>query len=235
VDREGFARFLRSHGKKPHVIEGLIRQVEQFERYLERECQGTLDTAQAQDLRTYVSSLHPQGPGRASIGVRGIALYYRFSGNPELASLATAIREEGTAKTRKAYLLRDFRGVNPVDLSRLESIGITNVEHMLAAGKTPGARQQIADQAGLAPDVILELVKLSDLSRVEGLKGIRARLYYDAGADTLDKIARWQPEDLRQMLAEFVTRTAFEGIPPLPKEVLHTVTTARLLPRIVEY
>ena len=62
-----------------------------------------------------------------------------------------------------------------------------------------------------------------------------ARLYHDAGADTLEKIAQWEPEELRKMLAEFVNKTKFEGIAPLPKEVNSCVKTARRLPKIIEY
>jgi hypothetical protein len=62
-----------------------------------------------------------------------------------------------------------------------------------------------------------------------------AHLYYDAGVDTLEKMAQWEPEDLREMLIEFVERTGFDGIAPLPKEIQFTVTTASKLPQIVQY
>jgi hypothetical protein len=48
-------------------------------------------------------------------------------------------------------------------------------------------------------------------------------------------MADWDPEKLRHMLADFIERTGFDGIAPLPKEVTSTVATARHLPRIVEY
>lgn len=67
------------------------------------------------------------------------------------------------------------------------------------------------------------------------MKGIRARLYHDAGVDTLEKLAQWEPEPLQEMLAEFVARTGFEGIAPLPAEVSYSIAQAKQLPRIVEY
>jgi hypothetical protein len=82
---------------------------------------------------------------------------------------------------------------------------------------------------------ILELVKLSDLARIQGVKGIRARLYYDAGVDTMEKMAKWNSEELRTYLMEFVKKTGFRGIAPLPKETKFTVETARRMPKIVEY
>ncbi|MDH5596160.1 MAG: DUF4332 domain-containing protein, partial [Candidatus Bathyarchaeota archaeon] len=81
----------------------------------------------------------------------------------------------------------------------------------------------------------LEFVKLSDLARILGIKGIRARLYFDAGVDTVEKMAEWNPKELRGMLIEFVERTGFDGIATLPKEAEFSVKKAKRLPRIVEY
>lgn len=78
-------------------------------------------------------------------------------------------------------------------------------------------------------------MKLSDLARIQGLKSVRARLYYDVGTDTVEKLAEWDPKELRAMLIKFVEKTGFEGIAPLPKEAEYTVETAKKLPKIVEY
>jgi len=93
----------------------------------------------------------------------------------------------------------------------------------------------LAEQTRVPLDAILEFVKLSDLARIAGLKSIRARLYHDAGADTIEKLAQWDPEELGAMLAAFVERTGFDGIAPLPKEARHAVENAQKLPKIVEY
>jgi hypothetical protein len=69
------------------------------------------------------------------------------------------------------------------------------------------------------------------------LRAEAARIWelYQAGADTLDKIAGFEPEALLQMTTEFVEHTGFDGIAPLPKEVRNAVTTARKLPKLVEW
>ncbi len=58
---------------------------------------------------------------------------------------------------------------------------------------------------------------------------------YDSGVDTIEKLAKWDAEELRAMLTTFVGKTKFNGIAPLPKEVKSAIETARTLPRIVEY
>ncbi len=60
---------------------------------------------------------------------------------------------------------------------------------MLLAGQTEEKRVALAKQLGIPAQDILELVKLSDLARLPRVKGIRARLYYDAGVDNVEKMA----------------------------------------------
>jgi hypothetical protein len=194
-----------------------------------------LEAAAAQDIQAYVDACEAAEVGSSRLRLRGLALYFRFSGNGELASLASEMREQGIATTRRSFLLRGFRGIDPDDVARLEAAGISNVDQMLGAGRTPAGREALARRTGIAPQAILEFVRLSDLSRLGGLKAVRARLYYDGAFDTLDKIAAADPEDLRSALAAFIERTGFEGVAPLPKEAQSTVAAARALPRLVEY
>jgi hypothetical protein len=139
-----------------------------------------------------------------------------------------------TIKRQNPFKLRDFRGVNPAHIQKLEARGIKSAEQMLAAGRTQKQRATLAEEAGVPEEAILELVKLSDLARLPGVKGIRARLYYAAGIDSVGKMASWETEALRIMVAEYVERTGFDGIPPLPKEARSTVANAQRLPEVVE-
>ena len=132
------------------------------------------------------------------------------------------------------FKLRDFRGIDPKVITRLEARCIKNTEQLLIAGRTRRQRSRLAKEAGIPESVVLELVKLSDLARLPGVKGIRARLYLDAGVDTVEKMANWEPEPLRLMVTQYVERTGFDGTPPLPKEVSSTIANARKLPKVVE-
>lgn len=233
MQEKAYHNHLKSKGKKDHVIAELVTQVRRFEDYLNRERSKTLDSADLQDLLDFSGKIEQDLPGSTKIVMRGIALYYAYCGQTDLASAAAGLREQQTAKSRKAFLLKDFRGVDPVAVTALAAAGIHNVSQLIAAGGTPQARALLADQTGLALHQILELVKLADLSRLGGLKTIRARLYYDAGFDTLEKIAAQDPEQMRAAIQKFVQRAGFDGIPPLPKEALHTVEAAKKLPRLV--
>ena len=125
--------------------------------------------------------------------------------------------------------------MNPAQITKLAAIGVKTTAQMLSAGRTADSRAALARQAGVPVKVVLELVKLSDLARLPGVKGIRARLYYQAGVDTVEKLAAYEPDVLLKLTAEFVRSTAFPGIAPLPKEVSSTIATARMLPKLVEW
>jgi hypothetical protein len=138
-----------------------------------------------------------------------------------------------TEKKHNPFKLRDFRGVQPEYIAALEAQHIKNADQLLIAGRTRQQRSSLARVTGIPEDAIFELVKLSDLARLPGVKGIRARLYYDAGIDSVEKMADWEPEALRIMVTKYVEQTGFNGMPPLPKEVSSTIANAKKLPKII--
>lgn len=137
-------------------------------------------------------------------------------------------------KKTNPFKLRDFQGVNQTLVEILARRGIKTTTQMLTAAAKKGGREILAHETGIPLDAIIELVRLSDLARLPGVKGIRARLYHDAGIDSIEKFAAAEAETLRLFVTEYVERTGFNGIPPLPKEVSSTIENARKLEIIVE-
>ena len=89
-------------------------------------------------------------------------------------------------------------------------------------------------EAGVSGNTVLELVELSDLARIPGVQGIRARLYHDAGIKSVESMAEWEPEELREMVADFILRSGFDGIAPLSAEARFTIDKARSLPKVLD-
>lgn len=139
-----------------------------------------------------------------------------------------------TEKKRNPFKLKDFRGVHPDYIAALDAQHIKNADQLLIAGRTRQQRESLARVTGIPKDALFELVKLSDLARLPGVKGIRARLYYAAGVESVEQMANWEPEALRIMVAKYVAQTGFDGTPPLPKEVRSTIANAKKLPKIVK-
>ena len=138
-------------------------------------------------------------------------------------------------KKHNPFHLKLMRGIDDAHIAALAEIRIKTTEQMLSAGRTSSDRKMLAEKTGIPASVIMELVKLSDLARLPGVKGIRARLYFDAGVDSVEAMARCETNALLKLTAAFVARTGFDGIPPLPKEVSSTIANAQQLPKVVEW
>ena len=232
MDEEEFRKSLKRGGKSRNTLTKYITCVKEFEHYLEQHKGAPLGEAQPEDLENFVSSIETT-ESSAKTHLLSIAYYYKHVSNEEMHHTAQILRDQRIKRT--PFALKDFQGINPEYVRKLASSGIRNINQMLKAGKTHKDRQELLQKTGIPLVSILEFVKLSDLARIPGVKSIRARLYHDAGIDTVEKIAELTPEELQSRIAEYIERTGFNGIATLPAEARHTVETAKKLPKIVEY
>lgn len=230
MDEEGFREFLRRGGRSQNAIKRCKTCVKEFERYLHKG-KKRLGEESPENLEDFAAWIEREPKISAKTHLWALRYYYEFTSDEVMRRLASELREQRIK--RQPFELKKFRGANPKYIDKLASIGIRNVKQMLEAGKTRVGRQNLSEKTGIPLEAILEFVKLSDLARIPGIKGIRARLYFDAGVDTVEKMAEWNPKQLREMLIEFVERTGFDGIAPLPKEAEFSVKKAKKLPKIV--
>ena len=232
MDEKDFISFMKKQKKTERTINACIEGVKELEAYLESD-QKALSSATSKDLESFVQDYAYKK--RVSKLMWALSSYFDFIGNKSLLKTANRIRSGNIRAARRPFKLKDFRGVHPKHIAALASINVNDTEKLLELGRTPKSRATLASESGLQIKVIEELVKLSDLSRIPGVKGIRARLYHDAGFDRLEKIRSVSPEELLRIASEFVMRTGFDGIAPLPKEVQYTIETANKLPDLIEW
>ncbi len=230
---EEFRIFLKRGGRSENAINRVEKFMREFEDYLQVHRDSSMQKVTEEDLHAYVDWVESEPKTSAKKPLWGLIYYFEYANKTELQQLARFLRRERIK--RKPFLLKDFRGTDPQDAEKLASIGIRNNTQMLLAGKTRADREILADRSGIPYDTILELVKLSDLARIPGIKGIRARLYLDAGIDTVEMMSHLETEEMLSLVTEFVERTGFDGIPPLPAEVRYSIAKARSLPKLVAY
>ncbi|MDO8122788.1 MAG: DUF4332 domain-containing protein [Candidatus Hermodarchaeota archaeon] len=236
MDEDGFRQFLKRGGRTPHTIDNVVKIVRFYEAYLDKFAEGkVIEQATPDDLVTYVDWFEREEEKSAKGQLWAIRYYYRFINNKPMVMQVSELREERTAMTRKSFKLRNFLGINTTYVEKLEALGIHDVNQMRTRGRTPDQRRELSIKTDIPEEIILELVKLSDLARLPGVKGIRARLYYNAGIDTVEKMAEQNPDTLLVAMREFVEETGFEGIAPLPKEIESSINTAKKLPKEIEY
>jgi len=234
MDEKKFQAFLKRGGRSPSAVRRCQKFVGEYDRFLEEHCEGiTIDRAGGQELESFVFFIEKDPKTSAKTHLWAIRYYYEFIGDEEMRAFASNLRQQRIK--RKPFPLKKFRGVDHDHTGKLAAIGIKNANQMLEAGRKPADRKSLAAKTGIPLESILELVKLSDLSRIGAVKTIRARLYHDGGIDTVEKMAELEPEELRNLMIDFVERTCFDGIAPLPKEAEYTIRFARKLPKIIEY
>lgn len=232
LNEDEFRSFLRRSGRSAGAASRCVSAVIDFEQWLGGRDSPIAGAIAADHITDYVAEVETAPQVSAKTQLWALAYYFEFLDDPDLHALCRTLRQERI--DRKPFPLGGFRGVEPEVADRLARIGITNVDEMRTAGCTPEARAALAAQTDLPMEKITELVELSDLARIPGIKGVRARLYRDAGITTVGALADWDPDDLREYLVRFCADTSFAGVAPLPQEVKYSVTVARSLPEAVE-
>lgn len=219
--------------KKEHQSEIAIKRCleasQHWEKFL-RNNQISPEESTAENLQSFADYLGDER--KIKPVMQGLSHYFQFLENPIMSIEAGRIRSRYLK--RNVLKLKDFLGIPQEDMKKLRERGITDAEKILALGAIEKDRRKLARETGISYESILTLVKMSDLSRIFGLKGIRSRLYVDAGIDSVEKMSNMDPDDLIAITKTFIERTAFSGIPPTPKEAKFTIETAKKLLKIVD-
>jgi NADP-dependent 3-hydroxy acid dehydrogenase YdfG len=231
LDEESFKRYLKKTGHTEKRCESEFSRLRKFEDYLSKHKNKKMGAETPEDLKDFVAWAQGKKEN-TNVLLWVLNRYYNCTSND---LMYCAVNELLGLDYLAKYNLKDFLGVNHQHTQALRKEGVVTCEHMLKAGRTEEDREKLAKKTGVPPSAILELVKLADMSRIVGLKSKRARLYYDAGLDTLDKIAKSDPEKMVKMFVEFVERTKFDGTPTPLGEAAFAVKLAKYLPRVVEY
>ncbi|MFX0152629.1 MAG: DUF4332 domain-containing protein [Candidatus Hodarchaeota archaeon] len=233
LNEEEFRSYLKQKKKPDNTISSYIKRVKTFESYLNaKNPPKELDTITREDIEDFAFVWGKEKKIHTYLYLWGVQYYYLFKGVLNLHKTADEIKE--WVQLEK-YKLVNFEDINKEYVKMLRSIGIRTAKEMLEQGRTPTERTKLATQSGVPLDYILELVKLSNLARIGGLKKKRARLFYDAGLDTLDKIANLNVKDLIEKISEFVRKIDFKGRTCSLSEAEHAISMAKFLNRIVEY
>ncbi|MCK5303111.1 MAG: DUF4332 domain-containing protein, partial [Candidatus Thorarchaeota archaeon] len=176
MDEDQFRSYLKKNKKSKSAIENIVEIVGEYEGYLLGE--GIeLSAAQIEDLEGFVLWIENALKEKANRRLWAVTIYYEYRNDEKLAKHAGSLRGK-RIKTRP-FKIGKFRGVNQHYIKQFEAAGIENVEQMIQRGSTPEKRVQLAKETGVPIESVLELVKLSNLTRLDGVKAIRARLYHD--------------------------------------------------------
>jgi len=147
----------------------------------------------------------------------------------------TILLRELNSTLPKPNKISDFIEVAKDAIDSLEKIGISNTEKLYDKVVKKSDRQKLADLTGLKYEVILELTKLADLSRIKWVGVTYAQMLYDLGVDTVEKVSESDPNDLHERINQMIKdKNIFKGAIGL-NDVKILIESANDLPFEIEY
>lgn len=115
----------------------------------------------------------------------------------------TLLLRELNSTLPKPNKIADFKGIAKETVQILETMGINNTEKLYQHVLTKKMRQKFADTSGIGNQELLELTKLTDLSRIKWVGATFARMLYDLGTDTAEKASKSDPVELHAQITNF--------------------------------
>ena len=147
----------------------------------------------------------------------------------------TLLRREINALLPKPRNLRDFSGIDPATVEKLAVRGIKNSRQLFDNALSGERRAELSRQAQIDPEELLELVKLSDLSRLYGVGPVFARLLYDAGVDSAEAIARADSSQLFDRLSKAYLAAGNSRVDFKERDISFCIQMAGRLPASIVY
>ena len=159
--------------------------------------------------------------------------FAKKSGLPE--DYLLILRREVNSYQPKPLNLKDFPGTKKDAIEKLATIGIKNTKHLFEKVKTQKERNELVEQTGIATNELLELVKLTDLSRVKWIGPIFARIFLDTGTDTVEKLSKSIAENLFKKLVEINIEKGYTKGKFTVKDVQLCINIAKEVPKAIKY
>lgn len=135
----------------------------------------------------------------------------------------------------KPNKIADFTGISKDTVAKLEKIGIKNTVKLYDRIITTESRKELAESIGVGDSEILELTKLTDLSRIKWVGVTFARMLYDLGVDTVEKATKSDPIDLHARINQMnKEKNIYKGHIGL-NDIKIFVNAAKEVPLEIEY
>ncbi len=129
----------------------------------------------------------------------------------------------------------DFTGISQETVDKLKNIGIKNTAKLYDKVLTKSDRQKLTEATGIADKEILELTKLTDLSRIKWVGVTFARMLYDLKIDTVEKASKSDPVNLHSMINQLnKEKSIYKGQIGL-NDIKIFVNAAKEIPLEIEY
>ncbi len=134
-----------------------------------------------------------------------------------------------------AYSIKDLKDVSTAAAAKLQAIGVSTTEELLAKGGSAAGRTALAEQVGASVQDVLTWVNEADLMRVPGIAEGFSQLLEAAGVDTVKELATRNAANLTAKIAEVNAEMGLTGRVPTQEQVAAWIEAAKGLPPSVSH
>lgn len=131
---------------------------------------------------------------------RKLQEFSKQSGLPE--NYLAVLRRVVNGYRPRPNKIKDFPNVSEEVALKLEALGIRNTLQLFDKILTSESRTALSKQTGIDENEILKLTKLADLSRIRWVNHTFAYVLYEAGYDTLEKMANADHKELYETVKQ---------------------------------
>ncbi len=147
----------------------------------------------------------------------------------------TVLLRELNSMLPKPNKIREFSGISNDTVVRLEMIGIKDTVKLFERVINKKSRKELAEATGITDSEMLELTKLTDLSRIKWVGATFARMLYELEIDTLEKASKADPEKLHASINQLnKDKNIYKGHIGL-NDIRILVNAAKEIPLEIEY
>ncbi len=147
----------------------------------------------------------------------------------------TILLRELNSTLPKPNKIKEFAGISSNTIAGLEKIDIKNTVKLYDRIITAKSRNDLAETTGITKSEILELTKLTDLSRIKWVGVTFARMLYDLGVDTIEKASKADPIELHKKINQInKEKNIYKGQIGL-NDIKIFVSAANEVPLEIEY
>lgn len=130
--------------------------------------------------------------------------------------------------------LTALAGINVPLYTKFESLGITNVNSLLNAGRTPEERRTLSRSAGISRGRLMGWLGCADLVRVFGISIDYAQMLSAIGVKDVHTLAQHDAEELQMVIKRVNRQKRLVRRVPSIDQLESWIEGARQLPPVLE-
>lgn len=129
----------------------------------------------------------------------------------------------------------EIPGLDEEVLRRLAGVGIKHTQHLFERAHCRADRTTLIQQTGIAEPMMLELVELTDLSRLAWVGPIGVRLFHEAGARAVAVVTTLEADTFCERIIAVNRERQYTRATITRRDIVLIFETARKLPSVIEY